>query len=247
MSERINHQPEILAAIDNLYRLFALFESYAGDLAFQGVIANAITNIILKTDLESEELVVIPPAKTHRVFRERPRLAPYDPASTPVTQPDTRRITRGETGFYLCSLSEGRLLKSIEDTGVMLVNDFLLVKMVGKISAIALQNTEGFLAGHWYAPRTRQMRQQIRETFDIGVTRMTIPDDVWDYMRPANVDNLFQSRVNLNNPALLTAFSTTEELVEFIRNAVDKLPKQLSQFIAGIPRNEYRNRHLEGK
>lgn len=230
MSERINPRPELRSSIQEFARLVKFFEANQDNPQLQKFITTAIIGTLSLIDLEEEELVLVQSKSSAHPQSEEP----------------TDRITNGYTGFYLCSASEGRLLRSLEDTGVVLVNDFLLAKMVGKISVLALDTREGFMAGHWYAPRTPWMREAIRQAFDEGQSTVTIPNDVWDYMRQADVRNLNRPGVKLRDPSLLTDINSEGALLAFCRQMLTKFPEQFSTGINGMSRQEYRTTLREG-
>lgn len=244
MSERINPRPEVGITLQEFARLVELFEATQDDPELSQLIATAIIGTLSKIDLDDEELVLVQPKALTPIQRPAPRER-VRPTS-PQTQDDTERITRGATGFYLCSASEGRLLRSLEDTGIVLVNGFLLAKIVGKISVLALETKEGFQAGHWYAPRTQWMRDSIRQAFDQGLTGVTLYDDLWDYMRKAEVNNLTTGTVQLSNSSILSTIDSEQALLDYCRKVVAQLPAKLGNTIQGIQRTEYRQRHKEG-
>jgi hypothetical protein len=256
MSERINHRPELGRTLLELSQYFELFQATENNPELQQLITTAIMATLAKVNLEEEELTLARPTLITKaqppqlLQRKNPTLPPraleQPRPQPPQVEEPTDRITEGYTGFYLCSASEGRLLRSLEDTGIVLVNGFLLAKMVGKISALALETKEGFKAGHWYAPRTSWMREEIRQAFDKGLSKVTIDNDVWDYMREAEVRNLERSAVLLQNPSLLTAISTQDGLLEFCKQVVGQLPDQLGPSVGGMSRVLYRARHREG-
>lgn len=97
-------------------------------------------------------------------------------------------IKAGHGGWCLCSEAEPLLAKSIRLDAVLLVNDSLLMKFVGKPSALCIRSystRQGttFVKGNWYAPVDYLTRVKLNQSFDNSLTRVDIPNGEWALMR----------------------------------------------------------------
>lgn len=124
----------------------------------------------------------------------------------------------------LCVAAEERMLQAMEDQAVLLVNEVLLVKFFGKMSAVALKTTRltnGTLlvAGCWYAPIDQ--RAAIRQAFDAGNSRLR-GEGRWVLLRALEED-------------------MEKDLLEQAQQYADTLPEQLPIPIGYSTRHEYRN------
>ena len=123
--------------------------------------------------------------------------------------------------WFLCSFAEDRLRTSMDVHAVLLVNEVLLLKFTGKMSAIALHNAvlaDGtvLVEGCWYSPI--DYRNEIQAAFDRGESRIHFDDGQWTFIR-----SCYECY-----------------LLDQARAYVATLPEQLPQEIAGRTRQRYR-------
>ncbi len=150
---------------------------------------------------------------------------------------------RSEHGtWWLCGAAEPRLRDAIRDKAIMLVNDRLLVKFNGKLSAVCIEsfttpNGAVFLEGNWYSPTDNQTRDQLRSQFDQGHAQVQLVTGEWAIMRP--LDN-----ERGNNGEVV---KTSEQVLEEIRGVASRIPDRLPDRMAGLERRSYREvRREEG-
>ncbi|MCB9800964.1 MAG: hypothetical protein H6773_02175 [Pseudomonadales bacterium] len=90
--------------------------------------------------------------------------------------------------WFLCEESESRLETSISERACVLVNGKLLVKFVGRISALCLESFSvggsTFVAGHWYCPVSDWTVDSLKQSFAVGEFRFKGSVGRWAYMRP---------------------------------------------------------------
>lgn len=105
--------------------------------------------------------------------------------------------------WYLCTLSEQYLEQALTNEGtVTVVNNALVVKPVGKLAGLCIQDVMGpngevlFKKGSWYCP-VGECRQELLDNFGlgnamfgVGKTRITMPRSSWSLMRVAKPPNL---------------------------------------------------------
>lgn len=109
---------------------------------------------------------------------------------------DAELKLKSENGtWWLCGMAEPRLKDAVKDGALMLVNDRLLLKFNGKLSALCLESftTSGgtvFLEGNWYSPTDNTTRLQLRSQFDQGHARVRLTTGEWTIMRPLDKDGI---------------------------------------------------------
>jgi len=140
-------------------------------------------------------------------------------------------------GWWLCDMAEPRLMESMQNTAVVLVNGSLLVKFDGKFTALCLQTTttkEGyaFLEGTWYSPVDKATREAIKDSFDQGRAKLTLEQAEWALMRP--LEQNFDSG------------QSAEEILRQAREFAQSLGDRLPDTIGEISREEYREAKREG-
>jgi len=92
--------------------------------------------------------------------------------------------------WYLCDAAEPRLVDAMFDGGVLLVNENLLVKFNGKLSAVCIRSfttKDGFtfLRGNWYSPTDQVTIDFLEEVYKSGKVEINLEfDSEWALMRP---------------------------------------------------------------
>jgi len=148
---------------------------------------------------------------------------------------DAELKLKSENGtWWLCGMAEPRLKDAVKDGALMLVNDRLLLKFNGKLSALCLQSFTAsggtvFLEGNWYSPTDNTTRIQLRSQFDQGHSRVRLTTGEWTIMRPLDKDGN----------------RTPEQILEDARQTAQQLPDRLPDRIAGLDRQAYRNAKKE--
>ena len=132
--------------------------------------------------------------------------------------------------WSLCSAAEERLQRAMDDQGVLLVNNTILLKFYGKLSGLALRTTRladgmQLIAGCWYAPVDH--RDQIRDAFDRGESTLWMEEGQWVFLRALDE--------NEDDTRLWEAQSYAATLPE-------RLPEQIGEGT----RKEYRASQHEG-
>jgi hypothetical protein len=151
------------------------------------------------------------------------------------TLTDTEMQLLPEHGrWWLCGAAEPRLVQSLQDNAILLINNKILMKYNGKFSGICLEtfaNKEGytFIEGCWYAPTDDISRTAMRTAFDQGDATLNFNEGVWVILRP------------LSNTRNISA----GELLEYAKKQAYNLPPTLPQIINGKSRAEYRNENRE--
>jgi len=112
--------------------------------------------------------------------------------------------------WYLCDDAEARLFESMASNAVVLVNESLLVKFSGKLSALCTKtftNNEGytFLEGNWYSPIDIESRQVIKDAYTKGIAKIDVDNSNWAIMRYVT---------NINNLSANTVLYTTKKYTE---------------------------------
>lgn len=154
-------------------------------------------------------------------------------------------IKPNEKSWWLCKESEKRLRKAMADDAVLLVNDCMLVKFVGKLTALcthtySARNGQVFIEGNWYSPVDDPLRDQIREAFDTGFSRLKINGE-WLLIRPLTTLNN-NNRVGSIRGALIQPLMRVKNrrYMERVKRYINKLPDRFSQEIDGQSRYDYR-------
>ncbi len=103
------------------------------------------------------------------------------------------KIVKTHNGWYLCSASEERLIEAIRFNSAMIINDFLVLKFVGKMTALCIKDTkvgdQMFRKGYWYSPVDLDTRNSLTEDFDNGKRKVKYQKGQWQEMRAVNGEN----------------------------------------------------------
>lgn len=106
---------------------------------------------------------------------------------------DDMRVLPMRDGWYLCSLSEIRLVKSMMKGEVVLINDNLMMKLDGKQSVLSLvdftdeDGDQTFVKGVWYAPIDRATRAAANKAYSEGKMSLKLKGK-WAVMRSMSDD-----------------------------------------------------------
>lgn len=101
-------------------------------------------------------------------------------------------IKTSHGAWFLCDKAEPRLKQSIQEGAVMAIGDkdnpYLLVKFIGKLSALCLQDVimqdgKVFVKGNWYSPTDNETRDSLKVAFDAGQGRVNLQKGSWALMR----------------------------------------------------------------
>lgn len=135
--------------------------------------------------------------------------------------------------WYLCSDAEPRLLESLIDGAYVAVNDFLVVKAVGKMSGLCVRDyvsADGytFIKGNWYAPTDIDTRETIKSALDNGISGINMKKGEWARMRKVKKSRL-----------------TAAGLMEFVSTQVERKPDVFPETIRGMTRQDYRTQKHE--
>jgi hypothetical protein len=103
-------------------------------------------------------------------------------------------------GWVLCQEAEERARRALVNDMVIVVNNHLLVKMLGKMSAICtetVKTSDGkvFNKGYWYSPCDNESRKRIEEQFEKGFTRIDLTSGDWLKMRLFMDEELLENTV----------------------------------------------------
>jgi hypothetical protein len=152
----------------------------------------------------------------------------------PIVSQYEFRIEMGHKGWFLCSDAEPRLLAAMKKKVVVDVNDSLLVKGKGKLTALCYETfttNDGytFVEGMFYSPLDNASRSAIREAFDDGVGHVTIPTANWAIMRQVMDHGLHKA----------------DGILQIAKTCADTLPDQLPETIGRKTRKEYRESEEE--
>jgi len=155
-------------------------------------------------------------------------------ALRPVVSSLEQTIKPGHTGWYLCPEAEKRLVDSLADDAVVLVNDSILIKMAGKFSGLCVKNYKTkdgfvFVEGAWYSPSDAVSRRDIREANDRGQARVEIDGGEWSLMRAIE-----------DSPV-----KEADMLLAVAKGYAENLGNSLPQTINGLSRKEFRERKIE--
>lgn len=106
---------------------------------------------------------------------------------------DDMKVLPMRDGWYLCSLSEIRLIKSMMKGEVVLINDNLMMKLDGKKSVLCLEDftdedgDQTFVKGVWYAPIDRATRAAADKAYSEGKMSLKLKGK-WAVMRSMSDD-----------------------------------------------------------
>lgn len=120
------------------------------------------------------------------------------------TEATVERSSDAEKRLFLCGTSEPRMEHSVQNNMTMLVDDRLLMKFEGKVTALCLQSfvTKDrkftFVRGGWYSPATSEDRQYFKDAYQQGVTRIKSKKIHWQFVREAEHEWFDNNEKDLN-------------------------------------------------
>lgn len=131
----------------------------------------------------------------------------------------------------LCGSSEVRLQNALDDTAVLVIDDFLLLKFYGRLTALCLKDAitpsgQFFLKGCFYSPTDSKNREQLRQDFyqNSSTSVMLHNSSAWVVLRPVEADE----KLNKN----------PQEFIQTVDEYVKKLPSVLPDLIHQQTRQE---------
>ncbi len=154
----------------------------------------------------------------------------------PVMSSDIEiKIMPGHQGWGLCEHAESYFYNAIDkwdgkNAAVVLVNGVLLVKFLGKMTALCLQTTttrngQTFLEGNFYSPVDEDLRKTLKEAFDSGEAKIALSRGEWAFMRPLEFHG-----------------GLLEEVRKFTASLQDRLPEEID----GMTRRRWRLQYASG-
>ncbi len=161
------------------------------------------------------------------------------------------KIQPNERGWYLCSESERRLRKAIKDSAILVVNEYMVVKFIGKLTALCINNYSSnngqvFIEGNWYSPTDDELKEQIRNAFDAGNSRLESIGN-WSLMRPIAARQNYSKADSLRGSLIQPLIRImNRRYMRRVKKYIDKLPDKFPQNIKGEPRHQYRKIMNEG-
>lgn len=153
----------------------------------------------------------------------------------PIFNRTELRITPMYENWLICSDGEKRLLNAIDDGAIIVVNNSLVVKYIGKFSALCTQTfatNSGyvFLEGCWYSPKDKSTIDILNDAFDESIGEIDLESGEWVFMKVCEEANGL----------------TPDQVVGRARYAIDRFKKGLvPKYIRGVPRSEYRRETQE--
>ncbi|PCI89765.1 hypothetical protein COB18_03115 [Candidatus Kaiserbacteria bacterium] len=194
---------------------------------------SAILGTLISLELTSDDLKALPKSVQRALVPEKLT------ASEPHLEPGLR--------WELCATAEPRLSRALDDTAFLIVNDKLLVKFLGRMSALCLTDFRAkdgsfFKKGVWYAAEDLETREKLRDAFDNGQSKINFDKGVWVVIRALGVD--FDDEYGYSP-------KQAEQLLKKATEAADtlpaKFPKKIKDSISNMvtTREEYRELHSE--
>ncbi len=127
--------------------------------------------------------------------------------------------------WWLCDESEPRLLQALNNDAVVVVNEYVAVKFIGKRAGLCLKtftsaSGQTFFEGHWYSPTGFELNNTLEDAFDAGITKIDISNGNWALLRPAK--------------------RYTPDYLEDIKALVNTIPDNKQAVIDGLIRSQYR-------
>lgn len=116
------------------------------------------------------------------------------------TKTSALQLVNEQNGWFLCSDAEERARRALEKDMLVLVNNNLLVKMMGKMTAICTESVitpsgDMFDSGYWYSPCDMGGRKTIEEGFNRGFMRIDLTNGQWIKMRQVADDEVLEKAV----------------------------------------------------
>ena len=159
-------------------------------------------------------------------------------------------VVQERNGWFLCGAAEERLQRAMESGAVIVVNEFLLMKFIGKLSALCVKDmnmgTTKFKKGFWYAPLDTELREQVRNDFDAGHKKVTYKSGKWVQIRKiegSNFGNIPWDTPEFIEKILEHRNSRTfmKKTVHYVKNSGNKLPDSIND----MTREDFRKRNHE--
>lgn len=151
--------------------------------------------------------------------------------------PESLILIEHDPEWSLCGTSEGMMRESIEDGALVVVNEALVVKFVGMLTALCIRTLQvgnvTFQEGKWYSPKDETTRRTIKHAFRDGQAKISIQGCTWSYMRDVQDYELED-----DTGAVIETVDRSAVLQE-VRTAVATLPDTLPDTIAGMSRDAY--------
>jgi hypothetical protein len=168
----------------------------------------------------------------HIPYRQFP-VALQDKIASTVTD-NKLNITFGNENWNLCDTAEPRLLQTIKNKATLIVNDSLLVKFHGKRAALCTSTFttrygQAFYKGNWYSPANDLTKNELNESFDNGLSRITMTKGTWALIR--GVDS--------------TEKRSADEILDLAASYVLNTSVETPDRIDGLSRSWYRRSHFE--
>lgn len=144
------------------------------------------------------------------------------------------RVSPNHKDWYLCYQAEERLCNSIENNSVIVVNDFLALKLEGRTAALATesvvtQSGHTFVKGNFYAPIEPESRKYLKNKFIEGKSKVFMPTGDWTIIRAVVSDSDIPERW----------------LMREVSNYVNHPPKTLAERVSGLSRRAFINKRAE--
>lgn len=113
-------------------------------------------------------------------------------------QQTSLKICGSDINWSLCTAAEFRGENALKQNLFVVVNEFLVVKLIGKMSGIAIDNAlsedgEIFRRGFWYSPLDGEVRESIRRNFIAGITKQDLTNTNWLEIRQVTDEKLLNS------------------------------------------------------
>lgn len=184
-------------------------------------------NVLVDTEISPYRKAVLLSQTTAKDFAGAP-----DTAKKPNLRIDQEHkiMLLSPSGWFLCSSSEQRLRASVQNGAVVYVNPGLLVKFMGRLTALCIDSfsTQNgtFVAGNWYSP-VGETRTVLETSFDNGFVKPEVKTGEWSLMR-----SLKDARAS-------------EDVLDSSRSEVDLLPEVGPETINGISRKFFRQKNRE--
>lgn len=169
-------------------------------LEFDAIMANRHLLYPVLTDLQrifsqypaifENQLFILLSIIDHTLLAKTDPYQDPEKRSTPTTTYDNMALAFYHENWYLCPAAERRMLLALAQGDVIIVNDKLVVKMVGKLTAYCLDSfstSDGFQfqKGYWYSPTDVNSKEQLKVAFKSGERKITLPSSSWVAMRKA--------------------------------------------------------------
>lgn len=157
-------------------------------------------------------------------------------------------VLKEYNGWYLCATSEQKLEQALEKQAALVVNNFLVLKFIGKMTALCIKDMDiggaHFKKGMWYSP-VDFVRDSLRSNFEAGVRQVTQPNGQWVEMRELNGQSVDENRQYTDelDPEQVAEREHTimEEAIRYAASAETELPDSID----GQPREDFHWQEVE--